>query len=51
MWRALIYRVTVKQRAKREQTYPVCLHAVVEVQNGRVLIRRMIAKQQVKNDR
>ena len=27
-WRALLYRVTVRQQSKREQIYPVCLHAV-----------------------
>ena len=27
-WRALLHRVIVKQQAKREQTYPVCLYAV-----------------------
>ena len=27
-WRVLIYRVIAKQRAKREQIHPVCLHAV-----------------------
>ena len=26
--RALLHRVIVKEQAKREQTYPVCLHAV-----------------------
>ena len=27
-WRALLHRVIAKQQAKREQTHPVCLHAV-----------------------
>ena len=27
-WRALLYIVTAKQQSKREQTHPVCLHAV-----------------------
>ena len=27
-WRALIYKMIAKQRAKREQTHPVCSHAV-----------------------
>ena len=27
-WRALLHRVTAKQQSKREQTHPVCLHAV-----------------------
>ena len=27
-WRVLIYRVIVKQHAKREQTHPVYLHAM-----------------------
>ena len=27
-WRALLHRLTVKQQAKREQSHPVCLHAV-----------------------
>ena len=29
-WRALIYKVIAKQREKREQTHPVCLHIVVK---------------------
>ena len=28
--RALLHRVTAKQQSKREQTHPVCLHAVEE---------------------
>ena len=27
-WKALLHKVLAKQQAKREQTYPVCLHAV-----------------------
>ena len=27
-WRVLLHRVIVKQQLKREQTHPVCLHAV-----------------------
>ena len=27
-WRALLYRMIVKQQAKKEQTHPVCLYAV-----------------------
>ena len=27
-WRALLHRAIAKQQAKREQTHPVCLHAV-----------------------
>ena len=27
-WRALLHRVIAKQQQKREQTHPVCLHAV-----------------------
>ena len=27
-WRVLLHRVIPKQQAKREQTHPVCLHAV-----------------------
>ena len=27
-WRALLQRGTAKQQSKREQTHPVCLHAV-----------------------
>ena len=28
MWTALLHRVIAKQQAKREQSHPVCLHAV-----------------------
>ena len=27
-WRVLLHRVIAKQQLKREQTHPVCLHAV-----------------------
>ena len=27
-WRALLHRVITKQQVKKEQTHPVCLHAV-----------------------
>ena len=27
-WRVLLHRVIAKEQAKREQTHPVCLHAV-----------------------
>ena len=27
-WRTLLHRVITKQQLKREQTHPVCLHAV-----------------------
>ena len=27
-WRALLHRMIAKQQSKREQTHPVCLHAV-----------------------
>ena len=48
-WRALLHRVIAKQQPKREQIYPVCLHAVEKYENvGNV--NRMIMKQQVKND-
>ena len=37
-----MYRVVGKQQAKREQTHPVCLHAVEKYE--------IIKKQQVKNE-
>ena len=40
-----------KQPAKREQTHPVCLHAMESTKRWRALIHRMIRKQQVKNNR
>ena len=27
-WEVLLHRVIAKQQAKREQTYPACLHAL-----------------------
>ena len=39
-----------KQPAKREQTHPVCLHAMESTKRWRALIHRMIRKQQVKNN-
>ena len=27
-WKTLLHRVIAKQQVKREQTHPVCLHAV-----------------------
>ena len=32
-WRMLLHRIITKQQSKREQTHPVCLHAVEK--NGR----------------
>ena len=48
--RVLLHRVIAKQQAKKEQTDPVCLHAVVSTKMWRTLIRRMITKQRVKNE-
>ena len=32
-WRALLPRVIAKQQVKKEQTHPVCLHAVDKYEN------------------
>ena len=32
-WRVLLHRVFAKQQAKKEQTHPVCLHAVDKYKN------------------
>ena len=32
-WRTLLHRVFAKQPAKREQSHPVCLHAVEKYEN------------------
>ena len=33
MWRLLLQRVIAKQQAKREQSHPVCWHAVEKYEN------------------
>ena len=43
--RALLHRMIAKQQAKKEQTHPVCLHAVGQEHY------QMITKQQVKMNR
>ena len=32
-WRVLLHRVIAKQQAKKEQSHPVCLHAVDKYEN------------------
>ena len=32
-WRVVLPRVIAKQQAEKEQTYPVCLHAVNNCEN------------------
>ena len=49
-WRVVLPRVIAKQQAEKEQTYPVCLHAVNNCEMWRTLIHRMITKQRVKDE-
>ena len=52
----LIYRVITKQKAKREQTHPVCLHAVekykklesINTQNEYKTMKKKKKKDQIK---
>ena len=49
-WRVLLHRVIAKQQAKKEQSHPVCSHAVISTKMWGTLIQNIITKQRVKDE-
>ena len=48
MWRALIYRVIVKQHAKREKTHSVWLHAMENYKKVESIIMQNVHETMIK---
>ena len=48
--RLLLHREILKQQSKREQTHPVCLHAVEKYEKVESINTQNDCKQQVKNE-